>query len=205
MATPSKQGKTLIQYNCKNGVYSVDGTEVEPLTFLASVTTDKNTTSTDIYGDGEIQVTLLNDKGSTGTLEMTARDEDFEIALGFMQELSNGKGEVQVVENKTISIGFEAYFMGSDGVQKTKKVWFLGVNVSPASETFSQNTDAINNTSASYPITIKGVNLKATGGKIDYFDANGNTKKVFKITSVPTDSGYATFLDSVPTPTQKTE
>lgn len=205
MATPSKTGKTLIQYNCKNGVYSVDGTEVEPLTFLASITTDKNTTSNDIYGDGETQVTLLNDRGSTGTLEMTARDTEFEIALGFMQELSNGMGEVQVVQNKTISIGFETYYMGNDGVQKTKKVWFLGVNVSPAGETLSQNTDAINNTSASYPITIKGVNLKATGGTTDYVDANGNTIKVFKISSVPTDSGYSTFLDSVPTPTVKGE
>lgn len=205
MATPSKAGKTLIQYNCKNGVYSVDGTEVEPLTFLSSITTDKNTTSTDLYGDGETQVTLLNDRGSTGTLEMTARDTEFEIALGFMQELSNGMGEVQVVQNKTISIGFETYYMGNDGIQKTKKVWFLGVSVNPAGETLSQNTDAINNTSASYPITIKGVNLKATGGTTDYVDANGNTKKVFKISSVPTDSGYSTFLDSVPTPTVKTE
>ena len=205
MATPSKTGKTLIQYNCKNGVYSVDGTEVEPLTFLSSITTDKNTTSTDIYGDGELQVTLLSDRGSTGTLEMTARDQEFEVALGFMQELSNGMGEVQVVQNKTISIGFETYYMGNDGAQKTKKVWFLGVNVSPAGETLSQNTDAINNTTASYPITIKGVNLKATGGTSDYVDANGNTKKVFKISSVPTDSGYATFLDSVPTPTVKAE
>lgn len=205
MATPSKTGKTLIQYNCKNGVYSVDGTEVEPLTFLSSITTDKNTTSTDIHGDGETQVTLLNDRGSTGTLEMTARDTEFEIDLGFMQELSNGMGEVQVVQNKTISIGFETYYMGNDGIQKTKKVWFLGVSVNPAGETLSQNTDAINNTSASYPITIKGVNLKATGGTTDYVDANGNTKKVFKISSVPTDSGYSTFLDSVPTPTVKTE
>ena len=205
MATPSKTGKTLIQYNCKNGVYSLDGTEVEPLTFLSSITTDKNTTSTDLYGDGELQVTLLNDRGSTGTLEMPARDQEFEVALGFMQELSNGMGEVQVVQNKTISIGFETYYMGNDGVQKTKKVWFLGVNVSPAGETLSQNTDAINNTTASYPITIKGVNLKATGGTTDYVDANGNTKKVFKISSVPTDAGYATFLDSVPTPTVKAD
>ena len=205
MATPSKTGKTLIQYNCKNGVYSVDGTEVEPLTFLSSITTDKNTTSTDLYGDGELQVTLLSDRGSTGTLEMTARDEELEIALGFLQELSNGMGEVQVVQNKTISIGFETYYMGNDGVQKTKKVWFLGVNVSPAGETLSQSTDALNNTAASYPITIKGVNLKATGGTSDYVDANGNTIKVFKISSVPKDAGYATFLDSVPTPTQKTE
>ena len=136
---------------------------------------------------------------------MTARDQEFEVALGFMQELSNGMGEVQVVQNKTISIGFETYYMGNDGVQKTKKVWFLGVNVSPAGETLSQNTDAINNTTASYPITIKGVNLKATGGTTDYVDANGNTIKVFKVSSVPTDSGYSTFLDSVPTPTVKAE
>ena len=47
--------------------------------------------------------------------------------------------------------------------------------------------------------------MKAKGGTSDYVDANGNTKKVFKISSVPTDSGYATFLDSVPTPTVKTE
>lgn len=203
MATPSKAGKTLLQYNCKNGVYSVDGQQVNPLGFLASITTDKNTSSTDKYGDGELQVTLISDKGSTGTLEMTARDTEFEIALGFMKELSNGLGEVQVVENKTISIGFETYMMGADGIQKTKKVWFLGVNVAPAGESISQTTDAINDTTASYPITIKGVNLKATGGSADYVDANGNTIKVFKLSSVPTDSNYATFLESVPVPTSK--
>lgn len=203
MATPSKAGKTLLQYNCKNGVYSIDGEQIKPLGFLASITADKNTTSTDKYGDGELQVTLISDKGSTGTLEMTARDTEFEIALGFLKELSNGLGEVQVVENKTISIGFETYIMGADGIQKTKKVWFLGVNVAPAGESISQTTDAINDTTASYPITIKGVNMKAVGGTTDYVDANGNTIKVFKISSVPTDSGYATFLDSVPTPTAK--
>lgn len=199
----NKTGKTLVQYNCKNGVYSVDNETVNPLGFLASITTDKNTSSVDKYGDGEIQVTLISDKGSTGTLEMTARDNEFEIALGFLKELSNGLGEVQVVENKTISIGFETYYMGSDGIQKTKKVWFLGVNVAPAGESISQTTDAINDTTASYPITIKGVNLKASSGAADYVDANGNTLKVFKISSVPTDAGYATFLDSVPTPTAK--
>lgn len=203
MATPSKAGKTLLQYNCKNGVYSIDGEQVKPLGFLASITADKNTSSSDKYGDGELQVTLISDKGSTGTLEMTARDTEFEIALGFLKELSNGLGEVQVVENKTISIGFETCMMGADGIQKTKKVWFLGVNVAPAGESISQTTDAINDTTASYPITIKGVNMKAVGGTTDFVDANGNTIKVFKISSVPTDSGYATFLDSVPTPTAK--
>lgn len=205
MATPSKTGKTLITYNCKNGVYSIDGTEIKPLTFLSTVSLDKNMASTDIIGDGEVQITLLSDKGSTGTLNTTAHDEDFEVDLGFLQELSNGMAEVQIVENKTISIGFEAYYMGNDGVQKTKKIWLLGVNVSPAGESYSQTTDAPNYTDASYGLTVKGVNLKATGGTTDYVDANGNTKKVFKMRSVPTDSFYETFFDSVPTPTVKAE
>lgn len=201
MATPSKTGKILIEYNCKNGVYSLDNSTVKPLNFLASITTDKNTNTTEKYGDGELQLTLVNDKGSTGTLELTARDYDFETDLGFLKAISQGLAEVQVLENKTISIGFECYFTGNDGITKTKKIWFLGVNVSPAGQSLSQNTDGINESTASYPITIKGVNLKAVGGDNDFVDANGNTIKVFKVSSVPTDSGYATFLDTVPVPT----
>lgn len=205
MATPSKTGKNLIEYNCKNGVYSIDGTTIKPLGFLASVTADKNINTDYKYGDGDIQLTLVSDKGSTGTLELTARDYDFEKDLGFSMAIQQGLAEVQVLENKTISIGFECYFTGNDGITKTKKVWFLGVNVAPASESLSQNTEGINESSASYGITIKGVNLKAVGGSDDYKDANGNTIKVFKVSSVPTDSGYDTFLDSVPTPTKASD
>lgn len=201
MATPSKQGKVLIEYNCKNGVYSVDGSEIKPLGFLASITTDKNTTTAEKYGDGELQLTVISDKGSTGTLELTSRDYDFETDLGFAKVIAQGLAEVQVLENKTISVGFECYITGNDGITKTKKVWFLGVNVSPASQSLSQNTDGTNESSASYPITVKGVNLKDTDGTNDYVDVNGNTIKVFKISSVPNDSGYSTFLDSVPVPT----
>lgn len=202
MATPSKQGKKLIEYNCKNGVYAVD-TEVKPLGYLASVTLDKNIQTKDIYGDGELQLSILSDKGSTGTLEMTAKDDDFDKDLGFAMEIAQGLADIQVLQNKTIAVGFETYITMADGVTKTKKVWLLGVNVSPASDGLSQNTDTINESTASYAITVKGTNLKATGGSGDYVDANGNTIKVFKITSLPSDTNYATFLDSVPTPTQK--
>lgn len=202
MPTPSKQGKNLIEYNCKNGVYSIDGSEVKPLGFLSSITTDKNITTAEKYGDGELQLTLINDKGSTGTLELTARDYEFEKDLGFAKVISQGLAEVQVLENKTISIGFECYFTGNDGITKTKKVWFLGVNVAPAGQSLSQNTDGTNESTASYPITIKGVNLKNSDGDADFVDANGNRIKVFKISSVPTDTGYSSFLDSVPSPTE---
>ena len=205
MATPSKAGKTLIQYNCKNGVYSVDGETVKPLGYLVSSTLDTNISTKDIYGDGELQLSILTDKGLTGSLEMTAQDEDFETDLGFLKAIEQGLARVQVLQNKTVSVGYETYITTSDGVTKTKKVWLLGVNVSPAGESLSQNTDTTNEVTASYPLTIKGVNLKASGGSTDYVDENGNTIKVFRISCLPSDSGYATFLDSVPTPTAKSE
>lgn len=205
MATPSKEGKTLIEYNCKNGVYNLGGDDstIKPLGYLSSITLDKNIQTKDIYGDGDLQLSILSDKGFTGTLEMTAKDDDLDVDLGFAMKISQGLAAIQVLQNKTIAIGFETYITTEDGVTKTKKVWLLGVNVSPASDGLNQNTEQINENTASYGITVKGTFLKATGGTADYVDANGNTIKVYKVTSIPSDTGYATFLDSVPVPTVK--
>ena len=203
MATPSKEGKKLIEFNCQNGVYSVDESTVNPLGYLVNITLDKNMSTKDIYGDGQLQLSVLSDKGMTGSLEMTARDDEFEEDLGFVKQILNGLADVQALQNKKIDIGFETYILTKDGVTKTKKVWLLGVQVTPASYALSQNTDTTNEATASYGITVTGRNLKATGGTDHYVDENGNTLKVFKISSLPTDSGYATFLDSVPTPTVK--
>ena len=205
MATPSKEGKTLIEYNCKNGVYNLGGDDstIKPLGYLSSITLDKNIQTKDIYGDGDLQLSILSDKGFTGTLEMTAKDDDLDVDLGFAMKISQGLAAIQVLQNKTIAIGFETYITTEDGVTKTKKVWLLGVNVSPASDGINQNTEQINENTASYGITVKGTYLKATGGTTDYVDANGNTIKVYKVTSIPSDTGYATFLDSVPVPTVK--
>lgn len=200
MATPNKTGKKLIEYNCKNGVYSVDGTEVKPLGYLVSNTLDKSISTKDIYGDGELQLSVLSDRGMTGTLEMTARDDEFETDLGFVKMIAQGLADVQVLQNKTISVGYENYILTADGITKTKKVWLLGVNVAPASDSLSQNTDTTNEATASYGLTVKGVNLKDNAGSSDFVDENGNTLKVFKVSCLPTDQGYETFLDSVPTP-----
>lgn len=199
----SKAGKTFIEYNCKNGVYSVDGTTVKPLTYLSSVTLDKSISTDNKYGDGEVVLALMTDSGFTGTLETTARDADFEKDLGFVEEIAQGLADVQVLENKTVSIGFECYVTNDQGVTKTKKVWLMGVNVAPASDSLSQNTDGSNESTASYGLTVKGVNLKDTAGTDDYRDANGNTKKVYKVSSLPTDVGYDAFFNSVPTPSEK--
>lgn len=208
MAVPNKAGKNIIEFNCKNGVYSVDSQTVKPLGYLTAISTEKNVDTKDIYGDGEIILSQMNDKGSTGSLEMTARDDDFEKDLGFEMEIAQGLAEAQVLGNKDIAVGAECYIVVKDAstgkpVQKTKKVWWLNVNVSPAGTSLSQNTDTTNEATVSYPLTIKGVDLMAASGSSAYVDENGNTRKIFKISCLPTDSAYATFLDAVPTPKAK--
>ena len=69
----AKDNKVLIEYNCKNGVYSVDKTEVKPLPFLVSATLDKTINTKTIFGDGELQLSIISDQGSSGSLEVTAR------------------------------------------------------------------------------------------------------------------------------------
>ena len=205
MAIPSKQGKKLIEYNCKNGVYNLGGSDstIKPLGYLTAVTLEKNSSTKDIYGDGELVLSVLRDKGSTGTLEMTVRDDDFEKDLGFLQEIEQGLAEVQILRNANIAVGFECYITKADGTTITKKVWLLGVQVAPAGDSLAQNTDDTNEATASYGLTVKGVNLQAASGTGDYVDSNGNTKKVYKISCLPTDSNYATFFDTVPVPKAK--
>lgn len=208
MAVPSKAGKNIIEFNCKNGVYSVDGSTVKPLGYLTAISTEKNIDTKDIYGDGEIILSQMNDKGSTGSLEMSARDDDLEKDLGFAMEIEQGLAEAQVLGNVDIAVGAECYIVVKDktsgkAVQKTKKVWWLNVNVAPAGTSLSQNTDTTNEATVSYPLTIKGTNLLAKDGTSAYVDANGNTRKIFKISCLPENPNYATFLDSPPIPKAK--
>jgi hypothetical protein len=207
MAVPNKAGKNIIEFNCKNGVYSVDGQTVKPLGYLTAISTEKNVDTKDIYGDGEIVLSQMNDKGFTGSLEMTAKDDDFEKDLGFAMEIEQGLADVQVMGSEDVAIGVECYIVVKDAqgkaTQKTKKIWFINCNVSPASTSLSQNTDSTNEATVSYGLTIKGVNLMGADGITEYVDENGNTRKIFKISCLPDNSNYATFLDTVPVPKAK--
>jgi len=203
----SKTGKVLAQFNVKNGKYQIaGGSTVEPLAWLTKVSLDRDLATQGIYGDGELQLNIINDKGYTGTLGVTARDIDFEKANGMQMEITGGTAEVQQQSILTNDIYFETEFVGADGVKKTKKVWLFGVEVGAPSESLEQTTDNLNIATYEYPITVKGVYLKATGGTSDFVDTTtGNKVKVFKLSAVPTDTGYTTFGDTVPTPTVKTE
>ena len=199
----SKANKVLKEYNVKNGQYALDGQSPKPLTWLTRVALDADFGEQPIYGDGEEVLVLQNDKGYTGNITLTAPDGEFEKDLGILEELDNGVAHVQRMSNPKVSIYFEAYFIGADGVSKTKKVWLFGVNVSKPSLPLDQSTDNPNFSDTEYAITVRGVNKKANDGVADFVDGNGNTQKVYRLASVPTDVGYATFGTAIPVPKAK--
>lgn len=200
----SKTGKTLVEYNVRNGKYKTASGSITNLTWLTHVGLDPDIGEQSIFGDGEEVAVIESDRGYNITLGMTAPDDAFETAMGIQEEIASGMASVQRFSRPKFSLFFEVYFVGDDGVTKTKKVWVLGVTVSKPAIPYDQSTETINPVTAEYSGKIRGENLKAAGGATDYVDANtGNKKKVYRITSIPTTTGYATFGDAVPVPTVK--
>ena len=199
-----KTGKVLAQFNVKNGQYKVADGEIKPLAWLTRISLDKELSTLPLYGDGEVIVRMVNDKGFTGILGLTARDIEFEIANGMQMEIDGGIAEIQQQSVPQNSIYFETEYTGSDGIKKTKKVWLFGVEISAPSESLEQTTEDLNIANVEYGITVKGVYLKDSESTTDYTDPEtGNKVKVFKMSKVPTDTDYATFGDTVPVPTAK--
>lgn len=199
-----KKGKTLAQFNAKNGVYSVDGTAVSPLTYMTGFSKEPNLDTKSMYGDGELQTTLVSDKGFSGTLGVTARDLEYETALGMVKAIDGGNAEVQLLAVKEHSFGFETQMLAADGTTKVKKVWVFGVEAQRPSDALTQNTESVNESTYEYPIIIKGTRLKDSAGTANYVDpTSGSEVQCYTYSKVPTDTGYDTFLDSVPVPKAK--
>ena len=203
MATPSKTGKDLAQFNVKNAVYALEGTPstVKPLTWMNTFSKDRNVTTHAFYGDGEMIVSLASDRSVSGTIGATARDDDFEKDAGLaIAPDGGGTAEIAVKSMPRISFGFETDYIGADGVRKAKKTWVFGVQVSPPNDSFTQDQDDITQSAADYAYTAYGVDLMDKTGNAVYVDENGQKVKVYTLSKKPSDTGYDTFLDSVPVP-----
>lgn len=201
--TPNKTGKDLAQFNVKNAVYNIEGTtDVKPLTWMNTFTKNRNVNVTSLYGDGEVQVSLYADTTISGAIGTTARDEEFEKAIGLAALLADSSlGEIAVNSVKKVNFGFETEIVGKDGVVKVKKVWVFNVQVSPPNESLTQTQENITQSTVDYNYTGYGVNAKASEGNSEYIDpATGKTVRVYTASKKPTDSNFATFLDAVPTP-----
>lgn len=196
---------TLVQYSIKNLKFAMRDDagghdEPEDLAYGVALSLEADYNETNLYGDGQIIGILGDDKGKTGTLTVTALEEAYEIACGRARLVDGGIADVQQRMTKKHALYYETEGV-KDGENITVKNWLFGAITGKASETYQQTEDDPTINPYEYSLTVLGTNLKDDLGD-DYVDENGNTVKVFRIKSFPGDSGYETFGDSVPTPTE---
>lgn len=203
-------GKTkLVKFNCKNLKYSIPTapkTYPAPLdiAYATSVALEADYNETKLYGDGMVIGIIGDDKGKTGNVGVTNIEDDYEVACGRSVELVDGEyADIQQRSTIEHAIYFEVDAI-EDGVTKTVKYWMFGCITGKAGETFQQTEDDPTINGYEYPLTVLGQNLEANLTTDDYVDANGNTIKVFRMKSMPGDTNYATFGDTVPTPKSAT-
>lgn len=197
----------MFKFNVKNVKYAIPGTNgtygtPKDLAYANSISLEADYDETKLFGDGQILAILGDDKGKTGTLSVTNIEKEYEIDMKRALEVQGGLADIQQRSSVEHAIYFEVDAI-EDGVGKTIKRWMFGVTTGKASETYEQTTDSPTINTYDYPLTVLGVNLKDSLGENDYTDENGNTIKVFYLTSFPGDAGYETFGDSVPTPKAK--
>ena len=203
-------GKTkLFRFNVKNVMYATKqegGTYDEPkdLAYANSISLEADYNETKLYGDGQVLAVLGDDKGKTGTLSVTNIEKHYEIAMGRAMEIKNGLADIQQRSSVEHAIYFETDGL-LDGKSITIKAWLLGVTTGKASETYDQTTDSPTVNNYDYSLTVLGTDLMDSAGTATYYDENGNSIKVYRITSFPGDEGYDTFEDAVPVPKVKGE
>ena len=199
----------LIKYNIKNVKYAVKdesgvwGNPID-LAYANSLSLEANFSETKFFGDGEVIAVLTNDKGKTGTLSVINIEHDYEIACGRMMEIEGGFAEIEQISSVEHCLYYEVDAK-KDGVPITIKTWMFGCITGKANESYQQTQEDHTVNTYDYPLTVNGVNLKASTGENDYVDANGNTIKVPRKFSYPTDQDYATFGNAVPIPKAKVE
>lgn len=185
-----------VKYATKTG--GVYGTPVD-LAYADSISFERDYNEIKLYGDGELIAVLPDDKGLDFSLIVTDINDDYEIACGRKLAVQGGTADV----NQQTSVEHAIYFERAllvDGVKKTVKVWILAVTSSGAPETFKQVEDDPTINKYEYKMHSAGSPLKNSAGSADYTDANGVGRFVTRITSLPEDTGYATFEATVPVP-----
>lgn len=199
--------RKMVKFNIKNLKYAIKTDEdtydvPKDLAYASALSLETDYDESYLYGDGQKIAVLTDDKGRTGELTVINIEEEYEIDMGRMMKVEGGTAEIQQLKSIEHAIYYEVEAL-KDGERLTIKNWLYGCRTGKASETYNQTEDDPTVNTYGYPLTVLGINLKE--GLEDYVDNDGNTIKAFRVTAYPDDIGYATFGDSVPTPTYVAE
>jgi hypothetical protein len=201
----SDKSKTIVKFNVQNVKFAIKNgdnwTPPSPMGTSMKISLEANSSQKNIFGDGKIIASIVNDKGKTGTLTLNNICADYEIAMGRKMKLSNGIADVKTIKSVEHCIYFETQGVTEDSKYPIAKTWLFGVTSTRPAESYDQNTDDVNESTFDLPLTIKGVSLKNAQGE-NYVDTDGNEYLVYQLTVEPGDDGYETFGDAVVIPTE---
>ena len=149
------------------------------------------------YGDGKIIATISSDKGMTGTLILVQPAEEYEKDMGRKKVLDGGVADVTQLDDIEHAIYYE-FTIWLNGIKSTGKAWLYNVISGRHSETLTQSKDNPTINNIEIPLTVMGDAVKNAAGTADYVDEKGNVLIGTRLVSIPTDTGYATFGETVP-------
>lgn len=197
--------KTLVRFNVQNIKYATpngEGGYNTPVAYgtATAMALEADSSVKKIYGDGRRICSITNERGKTGTMSTNNVSDDYEIAMGRKIKTAVGLAEIKQQKSVVHAIYFETCGIDEEGGMPIAKTWLYGVTSSRPAESFSQNTDDINESTFDTALEIAGVPLKTSEGEV-YKDATtGQDVIVWQMTVTPDDEGYATFGDSVVLP-----
>lgn len=203
----SEKNVNLVRFNIQNAKYAI-GNVIADFGTAIKMSLETDSSSKQIYGDGRIIATLVNERGKNAVLTLNNICDAYEIAMGRKEQTTTGLADIKQTKVIEHAIYFEVcnLIKTDAGVTKTTvtKTWLLGcTSTGRPSESYDQTTTDINESSFELSFTVNGINLKNTEGTGNYVDEDGNEIVVLQVTKVPGDDGYDDFETTVPSPQKK--
>ncbi|MBD5086696.1 MAG: hypothetical protein HDT32_05030 [Clostridiales bacterium] len=201
----------LVRFNIKNAKWALkleDGKYEVPKSYgkisrKIAIEADSNTKK--IFGDGECQAYIINDKGKSVVLTTNTLNNEFEQDMGRKMETAKGIASIKQQKVPTFALYFETEGVMPDGrMGILAKSWLYGMKSPTApSESFEQTTDDINETVYETSFEASGEILKDADGK-EYKDEKTKCPvRVWLLTSTPDMPDFDTFGDTVVMPTMR--
>lgn len=184
-----------------------DGTWGTPKDFkyLTSLSLESGVENTEQYADDERILCIPSDTSMEGSIGTTAQDIAFEEEAGYLLEIDGGVlAEIKTRGYVPFCFYYEYTRVDADTKRPYKvKVWIMNAEIRKTNESHETNQKTPTIAAYSYPITVYGENVKNTEGTAEAIDEGGFPICAYKVISLPGDTGYETFGNTVPTLKQK--
>lgn len=194
---------TLVKFNIQNAKYALKtesgyGTPV-PFGTSQKIALEADMSKSVIFGDGKKLLSIILDKGKTGTLTLNNICQQYEIDMGRKKKLQIGVADIKTIREIPHAIYIETCGADEDSKIPVAKTWIYNVTSTRPAENYDQTTDDINASTFDIPLEIRGVELKNAQNET-YIDADGNIHLVYQLTVEPGEDGYDDFGLAVPIP-----